>query len=250
LIPCSTDEGKLVVVEFGLLVLAAYLMGSIPTAYLAAKLSRGIDIRQYGDANVGATNLLRLSSIGVSLPVIFFDIGKGLIIVLAAWLVGLDITQQVTVGLVAVIGHNWPVYLHFKGGRGALTTLGIAFILPLVNNSVPWGIVAFLLIAGVGIFIIHNLPVGLVAGIAALPLVSLGVGEPPSLTLGFLAMFLILVIRRLVAPRTSLTASMSRGQLLVNRLLFDRDIRDREAWIHHASREASKTQQQEKPGKG
>ena len=145
------------VIEFGLLVLAAYLMGSIPTAYLAAKLSRGIDIRQYGDANVGATNLLRLSSIGVTLPVIFFDIGKGLIIVLAAQLVGLGIAHQVTVGLAAIVGHNWSVFLRFKGGRGALTTLGIALILPLVNNSVPWGIVAFLLIAGVGIFIIHNL---------------------------------------------------------------------------------------------
>jgi glycerol-3-phosphate acyltransferase PlsY len=164
---------------------------------------------------------------------------------LAAQLVGLGIVQQVVVGLAAIVGHNWPVYLRFRGGRGALTTLGVAFILPLVNNSLPWGIVAFLLIAGVGIFIIHNLPIGLAAGIAALPLVSLGVGEPLSLTLGFLAMFLLLVIRRLAAPRTPLTASVSRRQLLVNRLLFDRDIRDREAWIHHAAREARETNNRE-----
>ena len=230
------------VIEFGLLIVGAYLIGSIPAAYLAAKLAGGIDIRHRGDANVGATNLLRLTSVWVALPVIFFDIAKGLIIVLVAWLVGLGIVQQVTVGIVAIIGHNWPVFLRFHGGRGALTTLGVAFILPLVNNSWPWGILVFLLIAGVGIFIIHNLPLGLGAGIAALPLVSLGVGEPLSLTLGFLAMFLLLVIRRLAAPRTSVTASVSRGQLMVNRLLFDRDIRDREAWIHHASREASLTQ--------
>jgi glycerol-3-phosphate acyltransferase PlsY len=228
-------------IEFGLLVLAAYLVGSIPTAYLAAKLSRRIDIRQYGDANVGATNLMRLTSVWTALPVIIFDIAKGLIIVVVAWLVGLGIVEQITVGLVAIVGHNWPVYLRFKGGRGALTTLGVAFILPLVNDSLPWGIVVFLLISGLGIFIIHNLPVGLGAGIAALPLVSFGVGEPLSLTLGFLAMFLLLVIRRLVAPRTSFTALVSRKALLVNRLLFDRDIRDREAWIHHASREGSKT---------
>jgi len=231
-----------VVIEFGLLVVGAYLIGSVPAAYLAAKLSRGIDIRHYGDANVGATNLMRLTSVRLALPVIFFDIAKGLVVVLVAWLVGLGIVQQVTVGLAAIVGHNWPVFIRFHGGRGALTTLGVALILPLVNNSLPWGILSFLLIAGVGIFIIHNSPLGLVAGIAALPLVSFGVGEPLSLTLGFLAMFLLLVIRRLAAPRTSLTASVSLGQLLVNRLLFDRDIRDREAWIHHASGEASSTQ--------
>ena len=236
-------------IEFGLLVLGAYLMGSVPAAYLAAKLSRGIDIRQYGDANVGATNLLRLTSKRITIPVIIFDLGKGLIMVVVAQLVGLGIAQQVTVGLAAIIGHNWPVFLRFHGGRGALTSLGIALILPLINNLVPWGIVAFLAIAGVGLFVIHSLPVGLAAGIAALPLVSLGVGEPLSLTLGFLVMFLLLVIRRLAAPRTAFTASVSRGQLLVNRLLFDRDIRDREAWIHHASGEASSTQRKKSQGK-
>lgn len=236
-------------IEFGLLVVAAYLVGSIPTSYLVARLSRGIDIRQSGDANVGATNLLRLTSVWVALPVILFDIAKGLIIVLVAWLVGLGIVQQVAVGLVAIVGHNWPVYLRFKGGRGALTTLGVAFILPLVNNSLPWEIVTFLLIAGVGIFILHNLPVGLVAGVAAMPLVSWGVGEPLSLTLGFLAMFLLLVIRRLAAPRTPFTASVSWRQLLVNRLFLDRDIRDREAWIHHASGKDSSTNGRENRGK-
>lgn len=105
-------------------------------------------------------------------------------------------------------------------------------MLPLINNLVPWGIVAFLAIAGIGLFIIHNLPVGVSAGILATPLVSWGVGEPLPITLGFLAMLLIMVIRRLTAPRTPFTASVTPGQLLVNRLLFDRDIRDKKAWIN------------------
>ena len=74
------------------------------------------------------------------------------------------------------------------------------------------------------------------------------------LSLGFLAIFLVTVIRRLTAPRTSLTASVSTGQLLINRLLFDRDIRDREAWIHRAPTEAGSAEQmpaqQEKKGEG
>ncbi len=236
------------VVEFGLLVLGAYLMGSVPAAYLAAKLSRGIDMRRFGDANVGATNLLRLTSVGVALPVVIFDIGKGLIMILTAQLVGLDIVQQVTVGLAAIVGHNWPVFLRFKGGRGILTSLGVITIL------VPWiGLIVFLIAYGLAPF--HQLAFGVLLSVIAAPTSAwffsqpLGVTDKLPITLGFLAIFLIVIFRRLTAPRTSLTASVPLGQLLVNRLLFDRDIRDRKAWIHHASGEASKTNSKKSQGK-
>ena len=219
-------------IEFVLLLVAAYLFGSVPAAYLAAKWSRGIDIRKYGSGNVGATNLLGLTSKWIAIVVIIFDLGKGMAVVWAAQLIGLDIAQQVTAGLVVIIGHNWPVFLRFNGGRGLLTILGIALFLPLVNGLIPWEIIAFLALAAVGLFIIHSMPLGTGAGIVAMPLVSWGLGEPPAMTLGFLAMFLIMFIRRLTAPKTSVTASVPPGQLLLNRLLFDRDIRDRKAWIH------------------
>ncbi len=219
-------------IEFVLLLLAAYLFGSVPAAYLAAKWSRGIDIRKYGSGNVGATNLLGLTSKWIAIVVIIFDLGKGMAVVWAAQLIGLGIAQQVTAGLVVIIGHNWPVFLRFNGGRGLLTILGIALFLPLVNGLIPWEIIAFFALAAVGLFIIHSMPLGTGAGIVAMPLVSWGLGEPPAMTLGFLAMFLIMFIRRLTAPKTSVTASVPPGQLLLNRLLFDRDIRDREAWIH------------------
>lgn len=219
-------------IEFVLLLVGAYLFGSVPAAYLAAKWSRGIDIRKYGSGNVGATNLLGLTSKWIAIVVIIFDLGKGMAVVWAAQLIGLDIAQQVTAGLVVIIGHNWPVFLRFNGGRGLLTILGIALFLPLVNGLIPWEIIAFLALAAVGLFIIHSMPLGTGAGIVAMPLVSWGLGEPPAMTLGFLAMFLIMFIRRLTAPKTSVTASVPPGQLLLNRLLFDRDIRDRKAWIH------------------
>ena len=233
------------VVEFGLLVLATYLMGSIPTAYLAAKLSRGIDIRQYGDANVGATNLLRLTSKRVAIPVIIFDLGKGLIMVLAAQLVGLGIAQQVTVGLAAIVGHNWPIFLRFSGGRGVLTSLGVITIL------VPWiGLIVFLIAYGLAPF--HQLAFGVLLSVIAAPTSAwffsqpLGVADKLPLTLGFLAMFLIVIFRRLTVPRTSLSASVPLRQLLVNRLLFDRDIRDRETWLHHTYGKARSTGSQKK----
>jgi len=233
-------------IEFGLLIVGAYLLGSVPTAYLVGKWFRGIDIRQYGSGNVGVTNLLGLTSKRLGIPVIIFDLGKGAVMVLAAQLVGMGIVQQVIVGLAAIIGHNWPVFLRFNGGRGVLTTLGIVLMLSWLNNNnlVPWGIVAFCVIFLGNAFIIHNVPLGVGTGIAALPLVNWGVGEPIPLTLGYLAMFLILVIRRLVAQPPVRIASISKKQLLINRLLFDRDIRDREAWIHRVS------EQQKERGEG
>jgi len=217
-------------IEFVLSLLGAYLLGSVPAAYLAAKWSRGIDIRQYGSGNVGATNLLGLTSKWIAIVVIVFDLVKGGVVVWAAQLIGLDITQQVAVGLAAIIGHNWPVFLRFNGGRGILTTLGVIFIL------VPW-LAPIVLVIAFSFALYHQLALGVLLGTISAPVAVwffsqlLGVADKLPIALGFLAIFLIAVLRRLTAPRTSLTVSVPLRQLLVNRLLFDRDIRDREAWI-------------------
>ena len=223
-------------IEFGLLTLGAYLLGSVPAAYLAARWSRGIDIRQCGDGNVGSTNLMRLTSKRIAIPVVIFDLGKGALMVWIAQLLGLDIPQQVTVGLAAVIGHNWPVFLRFNGGKGIFTSLGVISIL------VPWlGLIILVIAYGLAPF--HQLAVGVFLAVIFAPTAAwflsqpLGVTDKLPLALGFLVIFLVVVIRRLTAPRTSLSASVTPRQLFINRLLFDRDIRDREAWIN---REAPK----------
>jgi len=218
------------VVNFGLLLLGSYLLGSLPAAYLTAKWARGIDIRQYGSGNVGVGNLQRLVSKWVIIPTIIFDLGKGMVMVWAAQLMDFGIAQQVAVGLAAIIGHNWPVFLLFSGGRGMLTTLGVVLVLPLINGLIPWELIVFLAAAGIGLLINHQTPLGVGVGIAAMPLVSWGLNEPLSMTLGFLAMFLLMVIRRLTAPKTPFAASVSRRELFFSRLLFDRDIMDKKAW--------------------
>ena len=101
-----------------LLVVAAYLAGSIPFAYLAVKWARGIDIRRHGTGNVGAANVLKLTSKRLAIAVTVADIGKGALMVWLAQLAGLGAAAQAAVGVVAVIGHNWPVFLRFQGGRG------------------------------------------------------------------------------------------------------------------------------------
>ena len=228
-----------------MLIAGAYLLGSVPAAYLITRWARGVDIRRYGSGNVGASNVVAAASKRLAVPVIIFDLGKGAAMVWVAQLSGLGVAQQVTVGLVAIIGHNWPVFLRFNGGRGALTFAGVALILA-PKLALPLLAVVFLLA------LFRQMALGAILAMASLPIFSwflaqpFGIEEPLPVTLGFLAIFLIIVIRRLTAPRTSVTASVSRRQLLVNRLLFDRDIRDREVWIHRLPHEAGTGKQQAK----
>jgi len=105
----------------------SYLFGSIPTAYIFAKSYKGIDIRQHGSGNVGATNVFRVLGKGPGSLVLALDIVKGIIpVVLFSQLLGLtEIWQLILIALAAVAGHNWTVFLRFKGGKGIATSLGV-----------------------------------------------------------------------------------------------------------------------------
>lgn len=240
------------IVEFGLLTVGAYLLGSVPAAYLVAKWVRGIDIRQYGSSNVGAANVSTIISKRWAIPVIIFDLVKGMVLVYVAQRTGLGTTQQVVVGLAAIIGHNWPVFLRFNGGRGGLTLLGVAIILA-PQIALP----LFLIVIIFGLF--RQMALGTLVALTALPVCSwllsqpLGITENPlELALGTLAILLLAVIRRLTVPRADIAASVSNRQLLFNRLFFDRDIRDAKAWIHRTPLQVSSfekpTKQPEKQG--
>ena len=212
------------------LIVIAYLLGSVPTSYLAAR-SRGIDLRQQGTKQVGGGNLWRTTSRKLGLLAGLFDFVKGWVMVWVAQLQGLDVALQIAVGLAAVVGHNWPVFLRFHGGRGIATSLGIIIILPFINDMSPWPSAAFMIILVAGAIILRRTHVPVLAGMVALPIVSWGFREPLPVTMGFLAIFLVIVIKRLTAQPIVETTSVSKSQLLLNRLLFDRDIRDRKSWI-------------------
>jgi glycerol-3-phosphate acyltransferase PlsY len=229
------------VVEFILLLVGGYLMGAIPAAYLAARWTRGIDLRRHGSGNIGGANLVKIGARWIAGMVGLFDTGKAMPAVAVANIIGLDITQQVAIGIAAVIGHNWPVFLRFSGGRGIATIMGVALIVPVLNGYIPWSLIAFIAIMLINLFTVRNIPVGIGICVALMPIISWAVGEPLEITLGFVAMFVIMVFRRLTPRRTQISASVPTGELLLNRLLFDRDIRDRETWI---------SQQRTKPGEG
>ncbi len=219
-------------VEFTSTVIGAYLLGAVPAAYLIAKWARGIDLRQHGSGNVGASNVITVVSKRWGIAVIAFDLLKGMAAVYAARWIGLDIGQQAAVGLATIVGHNWSVFLRFSGGRGGLSIAGVVIALaPLLGLS----LLAFTLIFG----LFRQMALGMILAAAALPVSSWFLGQPLGITeqplplsLGFLAIFLVTIIRRLTVPRAAIAASVSTRELLFNRLLFDRDIRDRETWIH------------------
>jgi len=219
-------------IKFVLLVIASYLLGSIPLSYLSAR-SRGIDLRKQGTQQVGGGNLWRTTSRTLGLLVGIFDFLKGMVMILIAWSLGLDAGLQFAVGLAAVVGHNWPVFLHFHGGRGIATSLGIIIILPYLNRSeiTTWPLLSFFAFGAAGLVIARRTPVPILIGLVLLPVTSAIVDEPVSLTFGYLAMVLIIIIKRLIAQPSTEKMQTGIGRILVNRLLFDRDIRDRTAWV-------------------
>jgi glycerol-3-phosphate acyltransferase PlsY len=212
------------------LIIGAYLVGSIPSSYLAAK-SRGIDLRQHGTNQVGGGNLWRTTSRKLGLAVGIFDFIKGIIMVWVAHSQGLDVSQQVVVGLATVVGHNWPVFLRFHGGRGVATTLGVVMVIPAINGTTPWPAVIAIGIVMVGTVIIRSSPLPVFLGAASLPLTYWALREETTVVLAFLTLFLVLVIKRLTAQPSQESVAVSNKQLLINRLFFDRDIRDRKTWI-------------------
>ncbi len=216
---------------FIILVIAAYFLGSVPAAFLVTKWRRGIDIRQYGSGNVGAANVLSVVSKRWSIGVTVFDIGKGALIVWAAQLLDMPTGQQATAGIATIIGHNWSVFLHFQGGRGIFTSLGvIAMLSPWLGLFAP--VFSYLFAP------FRQLSLGVLLALIIIPVLSwtigpqIGIGDPLPTTLGLSGILAVAIVRRVFEPRTEISASLSKGELLINRLLFDRDIRNREAWLH------------------
>jgi glycerol-3-phosphate acyltransferase PlsY len=108
-------------------VLLSYLIGSIPVAYIFGRVLKGIDIREHGSGNMGATNAFRVLGRGPGTIVLVLDIIKGIIpVTLLANAFGLgDALSLVIIAIAAVSGHNWTVFLGFKGGKGMATSLGV-----------------------------------------------------------------------------------------------------------------------------
>jgi glycerol-3-phosphate acyltransferase PlsY len=131
-----------------LMVLLGYVMGTCPTAYTLGKRLTGKDIRNVGDGNMGARNAFHELGHKVGILVFFIDAAKGFLAVFAAQLLGLSQAVVLATGVAAVAGHNWPVFLHFKGGRGEATTIGVLYAIvpiPALIMTIPTILLLFII---------------------------------------------------------------------------------------------------------
>jgi glycerol-3-phosphate acyltransferase PlsY len=153
-------------------VIAGYLLGSISFSYLYGRLFKGIDIRNHGSGNAGATNTLRVLGKGPAIVVLLLDALKGVLAVCIGKMLGTAEWVVVLSGLAAIIGHNWPVYFGFRGGKGIATTVGVMASLCFLPTLYA-GILGIILIA-----VTRYVSLGSLLLTAILPFFIWGMGRP------------------------------------------------------------------------
>ncbi len=143
---------------FAAFVIGGYLLGAIPTGLVVGRALKGVDIREYGSGKTGTTNTLRTLGLGPAIVVLLVDMLKGVLPVLVAKLVTGDSRVEVAGALAAIIGHDWPAYAGFRGGRGVATSFGatvammppLGLVLPLIGAAIlyPFRYVSLMSILG------------------------------------------------------------------------------------------------------
>jgi acyl phosphate:glycerol-3-phosphate acyltransferase len=185
-----------------LLVLAAYFIGAFPTSYVVGRAARGIDLRQHGSGNLGATNAFRVLGWQAALPIFVLDIAKGFVPTffftridgspLASW--------ALAYGAAAIIGHVFSIYVGFRGGKGVATGAGV--FLALAPMAVLIGLGIWLVL----VVITGYVSVGSIVAAAALPLLVTLTGAAPET----LALSVVLAAFVIYAHRTNIRR-LARG---------------------------------------
>lgn len=191
-----------------LAIVLGYLLGSIPSAYLATRWAGGGDIRRLGGGNVGGLNVFREIGVGPALAAGIADVGKGATAVaIAQWGLKAPEAYVLLAGLAAVVGHNWMVWLKFSGGKGMGATIGVlAVLLPLYGYSLLLGI--FIAVIIVPLAITRNVALSMGIGLLALPfIIWFGTGSGYAI---IVSIALVLVITAKFLP-TALGAIRKSG---------------------------------------
>ena len=157
-------------------VLLGYLTGSVPFAFLMARRA-GIDVRFSGSGNVGAANVLRTTGAWRGVTVMALDVGKGIAAVAIAWVMSGGAALAAVSGAAAVVGHIYPVWLRFHGGKGVAVAAGVFTMLSPLATAIAAGL--FL----VTVWVTRYVSLGSIAATLALPPVAWLTGEPRAVVL-------------------------------------------------------------------
>lgn len=176
--------------------LAGYLLGSINTSLVLGKLFYKKDVRQYGSGNAGATNTLRTLGKTAALLVMAGDFLKGILACLIGrWLAGETSPGvyggEYAAGIMAVIGHNWPLYFGFKGGKGVATALSVVLMFSPLSALIC--LLGFVVIVAITRYV----SLGSIIGGAAFPLVAWLLGEPLLLVLTGILLASLIIFRHI-----------------------------------------------------
>ena len=215
-------EAQMIIKEIFAIIIG-YLLGSIPSAYIATRLAAGKDIRQMGGSNVGGLNVYREVGAWPALAVGIVDLSKGAAAVaIAYWLLDVPTEFVLAAGLAAVIGHNWMVWLKFSGGKGMGVTIGaLAVAMPLYGY---WpGLLIFLGIILIPFIITRNVALSMGIGLVFLPLIiwlvtNSGIGTIMAVIVG-----LVIGIKFLPTARAALAKSKTKKDFIFDHWQRDRD---------------------------
>ncbi len=194
-----------------LAIVIAYLLGSIPFAYITGRLVKGVDIRQVGGGNMGAVNTMREIGPVPGFAVLLADMAKGALAVLVAQWLDLSLTWVFVVGGVAVAGHNWPVWLKFKGGQGLATTLGVLLALTPVEFAISFAIMV------VVVLLTSNMRLGPAVGLVFLPLIIWLMGGEVSFIVYAIALPVFCLLKSAPRLKADATRIGSKKGLIVDR---------------------------------
>jgi glycerol-3-phosphate acyltransferase PlsY len=200
----------------GFIVLAlvlGYLLGSIPFAYLAARLVKKVDIRKVGGGNVGTLNTMREIGPLPGVLVLLADMGKGALAVLIAQWLGLHLYWAFAAGFLAVVGHNWPVWLKFRGGQGLATTMGVLLAFSPIPFTICFGIMLL------GVSITSNVRLSAIFGFIFLPPLIWAFGGELSVLLYSIALPVFCMLKAI--PRFQ--SDVDKAGKERKNLIFDRD---------------------------
>lgn len=192
-------------------IIIGYLLGSIPFAYIAGRLKKGVDIRQVGSGNVGALNVIRQVRIAIGFTALIADIAKGLLAVFVALWLELSLTWVLVVGFAAVAGHNWPVFLRFRGGKGGATIMGVLLALVPREFAISFAITAIIVI------ITSNPTLGIGVGLACLPVIIWQFEGSSTLIIYTLALAVFLGIRHFATFKAAAASAGSKKEFIFSK---------------------------------
>jgi glycerol-3-phosphate acyltransferase PlsY len=202
---------------------AAYALGSIPVAFLTGRFTKQIDLRETGSGNAGASNIFQSVSKTLVVPVGLAQIAQGaLAVLMARWTERPD-GVQAACAAAAMLANCWNPWLRFSGGRGIGVAIGALAVLS------PIALIAFICIGVAGV-VLRLIPQAVALALLLTPFMALAGGDGWPFAIGCAALAVIALLKRLTGNGAP-AADAPRPDVWWNRLMYDRDIRDRDAWV-------------------